>query len=245
MRACILSDYIILHLMSTDNTAHNYCIVCVPMREHIQCKVLNTGYTAGIRIHKSSMAIHHHNHLQTLDNSPATMHTVQAMPGFSSPNTIHQSNLTQPPTDSVLRTANSFKFFITTWSHIIFQTFSACSNPFSPFQTSGYISQIWNAFLYFPSRLVYSKFFSPPHLPAFTIAIPILSSLFFPAFTLYPTSVLCFLLLSILIRYPNNLRSLLSTTSINGTFPNINQISLFLILSLPVLCTTKLTSTPY
>jgi hypothetical protein len=178
------------------------------MREQIQCKVLNTGYTAGIRIHKGSMAIHHHKHLQTLNYAHATMHTVQAMPGFSSHNTIHPLNLTQPPTDSLLRTANSFKFFNTAWSHIIFQTFSACSNPFSPFQTSGYISQIWYAFLSFPSRLVYSKFFSPPPRPNHRLQL--LLPFYPPSFSPHSLNssshkCVCFLLLSIPIRYPNNL----------------------------------------
>jgi hypothetical protein len=136
------------------------------MLEQIQCKVLNIRYTSGIRIHQGSMAIHHHNHLHTLDNSPATINTVQGKPGFSSPNTIHPPNLTQPPTDSLFRTANCFKYFNIAWSHITFQTFSACSNRLSPFQTSGYISQNWNAIMYFSSRFIYNKFFSfPPPQP--------------------------------------------------------------------------------
>src|SRR5215475_9141646 len=67
-------------------------------------------YTAGIRIHKGSIAIHHHNHLHTLNNSPTTIHTVQTNPRSSSPNTIHPPNLTQPPTHSLFSTTNCFTF---------------------------------------------------------------------------------------------------------------------------------------
>lgn len=122
---------------------------------------------------------------------------------------------------------------------VIFQTISSYSFfiPFWPLQASDCISQTQNTFLSFASLFAYPKFF-----PSFLVSFPICcshSTLCLPLLRVLQLYIshtfLGFLLLSILIRCPDHLNSLLSTVLVTGSSFTIPLIWVFIILSLLVI----------
>ena len=108
------------------------------------------------------------------------------------------------------------------------------SNLLSPFQVSVFISKIHNASLSFTSPVTSCKVF--PFFVSFhtSSSHSILGLPLTHVSTLVPHTCQGFLLLSILIRCPNHLSSLLSTILVTGSWFCIPLIWLFLILSLLV-----------
>jgi hypothetical protein len=149
----ILHVHTYLRTQCTNNSEHTL----IPMLEQIECTVLNT--LQGLEYIKQ------YGH----PSSQSPTYTWQ----FTSHNTYSPSKpwilLPQHNPSTQLNSATHrfsvedsklLQIFLTVHGPTAsFKLLLPVLNPLSPFQTLGYISQIWNAFLYFPIQLTYSKFF--------------------------------------------------------------------------------------